>query len=109
MVTSIARQSVIIKCNMQKSILTGNYEYYYAAGLFSKLTQVTVKDDIKPLELFELLDNSIQDAAAKDERENYLFELLANFRPGEEYDSQMQELLRWGKEETQLWTVLVSS
>ena len=27
MVLSIARQSVIIKCNMQKSILTGNYEF----------------------------------------------------------------------------------
>lgn len=37
MVTSIARQSVIIKCNMQKSVLTGNYEFYYAAGLIAKL------------------------------------------------------------------------
>ena len=37
MVPSIARQSVIIKCNMQKSILTGNYEFYYAAGLLAYL------------------------------------------------------------------------
>ena len=29
MVTSIARQSVIIKCNMQRAFLLGNYEYYY--------------------------------------------------------------------------------
>mgnify|MGYP000019504385 CR=1 FL=1 len=39
MVTSIARQSVIIKCNMQKSVLTGNYEFYYAAGLIAKLSR----------------------------------------------------------------------
>ena len=40
MVTSIARQSVIIKCNMQKSVLTGNYEFYYAAGLVTKLSGI---------------------------------------------------------------------
>ena len=48
MVTSIARQSVIIKCNMQKSVLTGNYEFYYAAGLIAKLSGVEISDDIKP-------------------------------------------------------------
>lgn len=42
MVPSIARQSVIIKCNMQKSILTGNYEFYYAAGLIAKLSGVEI-------------------------------------------------------------------
>ena len=40
MVPSIARQSVIIKCNMQKSILTGNYEFYYAAGIIANLSGV---------------------------------------------------------------------
>ena len=49
MVTSIARQSVIIKCNMQKSVLTGNYEFYYAAGLIAKLSGVEISDDIKPI------------------------------------------------------------
>ena len=33
MIISIARQSVIIKCNMQKSYILGNYEYYYGAGV----------------------------------------------------------------------------
>ncbi len=37
MVTSIARQSVIIKCNMQKSVLTGNYEFYYARRAYCKI------------------------------------------------------------------------
>ena len=37
MVPSIARQSVIIKCNMQASVLLGNYEFYYLAGLMKKI------------------------------------------------------------------------
>ena len=45
MTTSIARQSVIIKCNMQRAFLLGNYEYYYAAGLASKLFGFEVAGD----------------------------------------------------------------
>ena len=37
MTTSIARQSIILKCTMQKSVLLGNYEFYYAAGLLAYL------------------------------------------------------------------------
>ena len=54
MVTSIARQSVIIKCNMQKSILTGNYDFYYAAGLVAKLSGIGFSEDIRPVELANL-------------------------------------------------------
>ena len=39
MIQSIARQSVVIKCNLQASIMMGNYEFYYAAGLLYKLTR----------------------------------------------------------------------
>ena len=59
MVPSIARQSVIIKCNMQKSILTGNYEFYYAAGLIANLSGVEIPEDIKPEELLALLSEKI--------------------------------------------------
>ena len=40
MVPSIARQSVILKCNMQKSVMLGNYEFFYAAGLMRKLYNI---------------------------------------------------------------------
>lgn len=103
MVTSIARQSVIIKCNMQKSILTGNYEYYYAAGLLSKLSGVEIPEDIRPEELLTLLTEKIEGLAPKDERERYLFQMLRDYSPGEEYDGQMKELLLWGKREEHLW------
>lgn len=103
MVTSIARQSVIIKCKMQKSVLTGSYEYYYAAGLMSKLFEVEIPEDIRPEELQTLLEEELEGLAAKDEREGYLLSLLAGYRPGEEYDEQMKELLLWGKGEDRLW------
>lgn len=108
MVPSIARQSVNIKCNMQKSILTGNYEFYYAAGLTAKLTNIEIADDIKPQELQTLLAEKIPSCTPKDEKEKYLFQLLLDYRPGEEYDEQMKELLLWGKGETHVWSVTIS-
>lgn len=103
MVTSIARQSVIIKCNMQKSILTGNYEFYYAAGLVSRLSGVEIPEDIHPEELLTLLTEQMEGLAPKDEKERYLFQMIQDYRPGEEYDGQMKELLLWGKREEHLW------
>ena len=103
MVTSIARQSVIIKCNMKKSVLTGNYEFYYAAGLVSKLSGISIDDEIHPAELLELLTKEIPGLTPSDEKEAYLFQMILNYRPSEEWDEQMKELL--GKSEQYLWTV----
>ena len=55
MTTSIARQSVIIKCNMQRAYILGNYEFYYAAGLAGKLCGFDVPDEVQPEQLAELL------------------------------------------------------
>lgn len=109
MVTSIARQSVIIKCNMQKSVLTGNYEFYYAAGLVAKLYGIDISDDIKPEELLALLTEQLPKLAPADDREKYLFGMLADYSPGADYDEQMKELLLWGKNEKYLWTVTIPS
>lgn len=109
MVTSIARQSVIIKCNMQKSVLTGNYEFYYAAGLIEKLSNLTIEEDIKPAELLSFLMEQIPNLEPKDEKEAYLFRMVHDYRPGEEYDEQMKELLLRGKTEAYLWTVTIPS
>lgn len=103
MVPSIARQSVIIKCNTQKSILTGNYEFYYAAGLVSKLTGTEISDEIKPLELQAFLEGKLPTLSGKDEKESYLLTMLADYRPSEEYDEQMKEMFLMGKEENRLW------
>lgn len=109
MVTSIARQSVIIKCNMQKSVMTGNYEYYYAAGLLTKLYGIEIPDEIKPMELETLLKEKQGEISPKDEKEAWLLQMLSDYRPFEEYDEQMKELLLWGKKEEYLWTVVIPS
>lgn len=99
MVTSIARQSVILKCNMQKAVMLGNYEFYYGAGLPENMGDLRFSD-IKPLELRELLDKKLDQISPKDEKETYLIHILKEFRPDELYDGQMKELLFMGKGRT---------
>ena len=103
MVTSIARQSVIIKCSMKKSVLTGNYEFYYAAGLLSKLTGVEIADDVLPEALKRIIDEALPGITLQEDRERYLCGLLSDYYPGEEHDAQMRELLLWGKCEDRPW------
>ena len=107
MVPSIARQSVIIKCNMQKSVLTGNYEYYYAAGLCGRLCGIDIPEDIAPAALRELLADALENAATKDEKEAWLVGMLKDYMPDATCDAQTAELFRMGKEEGHLWQVQV--
>lgn len=107
MVPSIARQSVIIKCKMNKSVMTGNYEYFYGAGLLAKLYGVEIPDEIKPLELEELLTEAMKQLAPRDETESWLLQLLSGYKPSADYDLQMKELLLWGRQEEYLWSVAI--
>ena len=72
MVPSIARQSVIIKCNAQKSVLLGNYEFYYAAGLLKSLLDLKLSEETKPKELLEELLAQLEGRTAGDKRAQYL-------------------------------------
>lgn len=105
MVTSIARQSVIIKCNMQKAVMLGNYEFYYGAGVLARLEGLEIPDDIQPVQLKELLEEKLKGVVPKDEKEAYLVKIILDFRPDEIYDEQMKELLLWGEKEERLWRV----
>ena len=105
MVTSIARQSVIIKCNQQTSVLLGNYEFYYLAGLMKKLFDLPLTEDMEPEVLFLTIKENINKANPKDERENYLLKLVEFYKPLKTYDEQTKELFRWGAGEEKLWQV----
>lgn len=107
MTTSIARQSVIIKCNMQRAYILGNYEFYYAAGLAGKLFGFEVPDEVQPEELAELLAGTLKGTQPKGEQETYLVSILKEFTPEMRYDEQMKELLLWGKKETCPWQVSI--
>ena len=103
MVTSIARQSIIIKCKLKESILLGNYEFYYTAGLISKLTGVTFDETLPPEQLYEAVENAVANYQTKDEKEEYLLWMLSGFKPDEKVDDQMKELFHMGLTEENMW------
>jgi hypothetical protein len=105
MVTSIARQSVIIKCNMQKSVMLGNYEFYYAAGLLKKLLGLEIDSKMQPEELHAAIEEQIKDKTPPDEKIGWLFTMIGRYEPLADYDAQMQELFAWGEQEPDLWQV----
>ncbi len=105
MVTLTARQSVILKCNMQASIMLGNYEFYYGAGLFCKLKGIEAPEDVRPNELKEILQPKLTKEPEGNDQEKYLEKLLLEYTPLEEYDGQMKELLLWGLKEEKLWQI----
>ena len=107
MTTSIARQSVIIKCNMQRAYILGNYEFYYAAGLAGKLFGFDIPEDVQPDALAELLTEMLKVVKPQEGQETYLAFILKEFAPEARYDEQMKELLLWGKKETCPWQVSI--
>ena len=105
MTTSIARQSIILKCTMQKSVLLGNYEFYYAGGLFKKLFGLETSEDMQPFKMSEYILGQLDHLTPKDEKEEYLIKIVSTYEPLETYDEQMKELFRWGASEPDLWRV----
>ena len=107
MVPSIARQSVIIKCNQQTSVLLGNYEFYYLGGLMKKLFALELNEDMQPMELLEGVQSKLDSLTPNNPQEEYLIKLARNFKPGETLDEQMKELFRWGAIEEKPWQVQI--
>ena len=105
MVTSIARQSVILKCLRQKSVLVGNYEFYYLSGLMKKLYQLDLHEDLKPQEMSGIILQALPGLKPANEQEQYLLRLVSIYEPLEQADDQMRELFRWGEQEPDLWQV----
>lgn len=105
MVTSIARQSVIIKCTQQTSVLLGNYEFYYLAGLMKNIFHLDLTNEMKPQEMFDTIQGTLDGLTPSNEKEAYLLKLVSVYKPLEEYDEQMKELFDWGEQEDKMWQV----
>lgn len=103
MVTSIARQSVIIKCNLATSIMTGNYEFYYATGLLYKLTGREAGELLEPVALHTQVLEVLDGYTPADDKEKHLAKMLRFYKPIELFDEQMRELFQTGYNERYLW------
>lgn len=108
MVLSIARQSVILKCLRQKSVLLGNYEFYYLAGVMEHIYKLGLTKELAPKELFEEIQKHLKELAPANDEEKYLLKLVEFYEPLAEYDEQMKQLFEWGKNEKDLWSVQTS-
>ncbi len=106
MILSIARQSVIIKSNLNASIMTGNYEFYYAAGLLYHLKGIETETVLEPLQLLEAVHGLIADFGTEDTRERHLVHMLKYYKPVADFDDQMKELFLLGNREQFMWQEL---
>ncbi len=101
MVEELAVNAVEKKLDMQASILVGNYEYYYACGKLKGMMDLAVDEETAPLVMKEIVDEALAsftpDEAAEPVKA-YLKTLLLRYRPADEYDAQMADLFRWGRD-----------
>ena len=103
MIPSITRKSVIIKCTQKKSVLLGNYEFYYIAGLMKKLFGLPLTADMKPQEMMDLIQENKKNFTPKNDKEEYLIQLVSIYLVEDKTDEQMIELFEWGATEEDLW------
>ena len=105
MVISIARQSVILKCLRQKSVLIGNYEFYYLAGLMEQLFHLGLHGDMTPEELFGIISKNLDQLEPQNDQEKYLISLVRFYETLPQQDEQMKQLFEWGLQEQDMWKV----
>ncbi len=96
----LAKQSVMIKCRLQASIMMGNYEFYYAGGLLCRLSGEKPAEELRPAELAEFLKPVLHTYESKNVQEQYLMKMLREYKASDEYDGQMRELFQMGMADT---------
>ena len=99
----LARQSILIKCSLNASILMGNYEFYYAGGLLCRLAKTQPQPGMQPEQLYAFLQPLLDTYQPKNEQESYLVKLLKEYKVSDECDGQMAELLQMGLKEQDIW------
>jgi len=96
MVTELAKQSVNIKCKMNKSVMTGNYEFYYSCGVYSKIKGIQIESGLKPDELYARVEETAKNESSENPKLSYLAKMIYEYRVENSYDEQMEELLDIG-------------
>ncbi len=101
MVPLLAKQAVELKVRRKFSVIVGNYEFYYALGLYAaRYPRLALNGDMSPGELkaavMEELDPQVFLPA--DNSDKYLCFLLHRYRVEEDtHDSVMKGLFEWAR------------
>lgn len=104
MVTSLARQAVIIKSGNDTSILTGNYELAYALGFLANQLGISLSEnDVDVQSMHGKIVEELKNRTLEDEKIKRLFRMVRLYNPDAEWDAQMQELLHAGLTENYPW------
>jgi hypothetical protein len=104
MVPSLARQAIIIKCKNDTSVITGNYELAYALGFIVNQTGILFPGDYENMkDLQTKVMAALENRELTDERLQRLHHMLQYYKPTEEWDEQMGELINMGLGEQYPW------
>ena len=104
MVTSIARQAVIIKSKTGNSIILGNYECAYALGLLSKAVSMEENDSWQDMsQWYEEVMSRLDGFTSEDVRLMEIVRIMKEYEPTETVDEQMKELYHMGYAEKRMW------
>ena len=104
MVTSIARQAVIIKSQDSTSGVLGGYEACYCLGLIAKMLQLPENDGYTQLEEWCESIMSVADGyTSEDKQIMEVIRMMRAYEPTGEVDDQMRELYRMGIQESRMW------
>ncbi|MBQ6807076.1 MAG: DUF3837 domain-containing protein [Lachnospiraceae bacterium] len=106
MVLSLARQAVIIKSGNNTSVITGNYELSYALGLLVNQTGILFPGDYTNLQdLQEKVLKAVEGKKIEDEKLEHLLRMVRLYKPLDEFDEQMSELINMGLGEKYPWDI----
>lgn len=104
MVPSLARQAIIIKCKNDTSVITGNYELAYALGFIVSQTGILFPGDYENMkELQTKVMAALENRELEDERLQRLHHMLQYYKPTDDWDEQMGELINMGLGEKYPW------
>lgn len=96
MVLELAKSALEKKMKFESNAMTGNYEFYYGAGILSRLTDHELTNIEQPKSVQqELLSLDYQ---AKDNQEKALVYMFTHYETEPFFDSQMKELFELGKQ-----------
>lgn len=106
MVPILARDSIVLKCRQKQNSILGNYECAYALGLMSHLSGIALRTDeqdmIKIHQDFVQKMKTYQPTTVEEKK---LCHMICSYKPVQDLDEQMQELIKWGLEEEAPWKI----